>query len=260
MCGIIVYMWFFDFVVLVYVCSCLCLCVCNVGLQIGFHVYLGKEGHDDFSASDTYALNVVVYLARPYQQTYRVICFDNWFSSVPLARALLDVGLYCLGTIRKTRKGLPLSLLYNNPQLIDDKKKDKNKKAAANSPKKFSKEDRKWKKYESDSRYEKNGALVASAWSDTKVVYYLYNHLSASQAAAATTVKRRSDSDRKDRLDVQVPRVVKDYQQTMGAVDRSDQACSYYRSSNRSKRFYIPLFYHFLTLVIRCSVTSFRHS
>jgi hypothetical protein len=217
----------------------------------GFRVYLGKGGDE---MSDKYSLNVVKYLALPYQHTHRVIAFDNWFTSITLANTLLkELGLYCLGTIIANRKGLPRSLLYENPPPLAEKKtswkSDKEEKVEQPDLKK-----RSWEKFEYHSRYEKNGSLVTTAWFDSKLVLYLYNHLSASQATTTTTVTRKSKDDPTQRVDVEVPQVVGDYQNSMGGVDRSDQACSYYAPSFRSRRFYIAIFYHLFNLV--CIVLS----
>jgi len=49
----------------------------------------------------------VLTLMKDHFGTYRKLVIDNWFSSVNLARELLQRGTYVLGTTRKNRKNMP---------------------------------------------------------------------------------------------------------------------------------------------------------
>jgi len=49
-----------------------------------------------------------MHLVRDYLHAFRKICMDNWFSSPLLAKKLLERNTYCISTVRKNRKHMPV--------------------------------------------------------------------------------------------------------------------------------------------------------
>jgi len=59
------------------------------------------------------ATNVVLKLAEPYLDAGRTLTTDNFYTRLPLARALLRQKTHLVGTLRDNRKGLPENVRKN---------------------------------------------------------------------------------------------------------------------------------------------------
>jgi len=81
-----------------------------------------------------------------------VIAMDNFFSSIPLFKDLLEKGIYATGTVRANRIGLP-SVLKNTKEFV--------KSAQGNLE---------WRMHESRS-------MSAIAWKDKKPMLILSTHM-----------------------------------------------------------------------------------
>jgi hypothetical protein len=75
-----------------------------------FQVYLGKQQNAE-NADENYAeearglgFKVVDFLGKPDYNTYRHFYFDNYFSSVPLLKHLLENETYACSTLHHNRK------------------------------------------------------------------------------------------------------------------------------------------------------------
>lgn len=69
-------------------------------------MYVGKQPDGQYKISNT-ATDVVMRLVEPIKGSGRNITADNWFSTIPLARKLLQARLTCVGTLRKNKKEIP---------------------------------------------------------------------------------------------------------------------------------------------------------
>lgn len=79
-----------------------------------FQIYLGKEN----GVVDTnQGMRVVLRLSEPLPAG-RNITFDNFFTSMPLAKELLKRNLTCIGTMRSNRKGIPKRMLPDKKREI----------------------------------------------------------------------------------------------------------------------------------------------
>lgn len=66
--------------------------------------YLGKEGHN---RTKNLAYNVVNQLCEPYFGSNRNVTFDNYFTSLDVAKSLSQNGLTIVGTMRKNKACIP---------------------------------------------------------------------------------------------------------------------------------------------------------
>ncbi|GBP21726.1 PiggyBac transposable element-derived protein 4 [Eumeta japonica] len=66
--------------------------------------YLGKEGQN---RAENLAYNVVNQLCQPYFRSNRNVTFDNYFTSIDVAKYLAQNGLTTVGTLRKNKTCIP---------------------------------------------------------------------------------------------------------------------------------------------------------
>ena len=81
-------------------------------------IYTGTQPKGPYMVSNS-ALDVVMRLVQPIEGSGRNVTADNWFSSVPLARRLLEKKLTYVGTLRKNKKELPadfITVTTRNPK------------------------------------------------------------------------------------------------------------------------------------------------
>ena len=67
-------------------------------------LYTGKKQENlEEQQKGEVAQNLVFSLCREYFGSWRMICFDNWFSSVKLAQLLYQNQLTVLGTLKSNK-------------------------------------------------------------------------------------------------------------------------------------------------------------
>ena len=62
--------------------------------------YVGKDGPHKESPTMLQGQFYTMKLIEPFREAGRVVCCDNWFTSLPLAKALSSDGMHKVGTIR----------------------------------------------------------------------------------------------------------------------------------------------------------------
>lgn len=91
--------------------------------------------------------------------------------------------------------------------------------------------------------------IIVCKWHDNSIVNIASNY---AMVFPTIQVKRFSKKDKKVIL-IPQPHIIKMYNENMGGVDRADQNISLYRSSIRGKKWYFPLFSHFVDMAIQNS-------
>lgn len=99
-------------------------------------------------------------------------------------------------------------------------------------------------------RCEENNVVVVR-WVDNRVVNVASTFVGVG-GQPLKSVSRWSKKSKKQ-LEVQCPRIVTEYNKSMGGVDKFDHLCEIYRMSSRAKRWYIPIVMFMLNL---CLVNS----
>lgn len=167
--------------------------------------------------------NVVVRVLRsvPNFLNYRV-CFDNYFSSLPLIVELSKRGIHSVATVRKNR-------LYND-KLPDEKE-------ILSTPRGSSLE---------MTESIDNVDIVNVTWRDNKTVNLISDFVGTDPIQSV----QRFDKKIGKKIFIDCPNIVKEYNGTMGGVDLLDSFIGRNKIKIRSKKWYIRLFYHLLDLTI----------
>ncbi|XP_055911774.1 piggyBac transposable element-derived protein 3-like [Eupeodes corollae] len=183
-------------------------------------IYQGKDEKLENKYA-TYGLGerVVLSLTEKEWGKEKIICFDNYFSSVKLLEKLKNENTLACGTIRANRRGNPTNL----------------------------RDERKMKRGDFDYRSSTHG-ISFYKWKDTKTVLLASNY----HGNELTTVARRDKSGVQH--EVSCPTVVKDYNTYMGGVDHADQLRAAYGLDHRSKKWWHRLFWGIIEI---CFVNFF---
>lgn len=190
------------------------------GYCLGMAMYEGAEKGSVKSLS--LGERVVNKLSSAFAGFGYCLFFDNFFSSIPLAKNLLKKSFFSCATIRQTRKFFPKELL----------KSDKAMKAG-----------------EHDGATD--GEITISKWMDRgkKSVCVISTMHSASKTAHV--LRTQPTGERKL---VQCPEAISDYNKYMGGVDHFDQLLSSYSISWKSRRWWMRIYYYCLDA---CVVNSY---
>ncbi|XP_035214082.1 piggyBac transposable element-derived protein 4-like [Stegodyphus dumicola] len=164
---------------------------------------------------------VVMTLLYPLLKKGHCVTTDNFYTSPELAELLIAYKTDIYGTVRLNRKGMPIDL---------KKRKEKLKKGEI-------------------AAFQK-GKIMVLKWKDKKDVALL----STVHNMEMVAVTRRKENKMK-------PKVVVDYNGTMGGVDRVDQRLSSYNvTKRRGKKYYKKIFLHLLDITLWNSYVLYTKS
>ena len=190
------------------------MCEALTGYLSRFQIYTGREaGRAERGLSFRVVTDLVAHL---HHQNLRV-WFDNFYTSVELLVFLLAHGIYACGTVRANRRGLPNHLHPKNLRL-----------------------------QKHQYRLAQNNDLSFCAWMDTKMVLVMSNFHNPTDLGHV----RRLAANRGGQNQVEVPKMVADYQKYMKGVDLCDQMVGYYILNHRSNKWWRRIF--FFLLVASC--------
>ncbi|XP_047741769.1 piggyBac transposable element-derived protein 4 isoform X2 [Hyalella azteca] len=163
------------------------------------------------------AESVVARLMHPLLGTGMTVYTDNYYTSLPLAKFLLDHKIYLCGTIRSNRKGLPVEVTKA-----------------------------KLKRGEIIGKKNEHDIKVLN-WKNKANVLTLTTVPEHTDVLRATGKKTRTGSD------VMKPDSVLDYNTRKKAVDLSDQFISFYSPLRKTRKWYRKLC---LELLCGCTVVN----
>ncbi|XP_053372688.1 piggyBac transposable element-derived protein 4-like [Mercenaria mercenaria] len=198
------------------------LCDSNSAYLSKFEVYLGRN---TYNGENGLGYNVVTKLTDHLRLTHRHIFFDNFFTSVPLMKQLLDNGLYACGTVRTNCVGFPAEL--KKPNNVKNRGEFK-------------------------VLQKGDTPLTASVWKDKKHVHHLSTLSQPDETPLAT---RRAGADV---LQLRQPHSVSAYNRFMGGVDLHDQLRMKYDVGRNSKKWWKYLFWFLLNCSIVNSFIMFK--
>ncbi|XP_030627655.1 piggyBac transposable element-derived protein 4 [Chanos chanos] len=164
---------------------------------------------------------VVNLLHVPYLGTGYTVYVDNFYTSSQLFRHLHGIGFGACGTIRQTRIGFPRTTNNDLPKNAD----------------------------RGDLRWIRDGPLLFVKWRDTRDVTLCST---VHKAFSGQSVQRRiKNPDGTWSIQkVPVPEPVMEYNKFMGGVDLSDALIKYFSVTQKSRRWYVKLFLHFIDIAV----------
>jgi hypothetical protein len=196
----------------------------ETGYLSNFSMYGGKdENRPDDVAATEYPVRVLTSDAK-YHHKNHILSTDNWYTSIPLAVYVKKLGMEFNGTIKKTRKGLPVNSPGKQDKIFTSK---------------------------SGVRGAMIGQLASvcgiviclMSWMDNKPV----NILSTYRSEYEMIVRNGKDKSRNyEQVTITRPTIVGDYNSGMGGTDSFDQRNCYYRTPVKTIKWQPRTLTHFL--------------
>ena len=150
---------------------------------------------------------VVLQLMQGMLNEGRRLYVDNWYTSLPLCKYLLERNTRMCGTVRRNRKGLPGAVIRAKPQ-------------------------------KGAFVHRRRGSIMVLKYNDKRPVLMMS---SMHKAEMADTGKR----DRQGVV-IRKPSVICDYNKHMGGVDRNDELLGFYTSLRKTLKWYKKLAFHLI--------------
>ena len=181
----------------------------STGYTYDMDVYLDKDGQRTAHMTATHT--TVTNLTRRIEGYGHKLYMDSFFSSPDLFDDLAQKKIYCCGTVRLHRKGMPRDLKHKTLRLK-----------------------------RGDIRVRTRGDLTAVVWKDKRDVCFLTNMHDPP----------REGNYRDEHRNTIKPTIVADYNRHMGYVERADRMANSYTASRRTWKWTKKLFFHLLDLAI----------
>ena len=183
----------------------------ETGYVYKYDLYTGKKAQTEVGLSEHVVLSLVEELEGKNCRVY----FDNFYTSPALVKKLKSKGIFSCGTVRSNRKGLPKDLKPNE----------------------------KMKRGDIERRYCDGISFVK--WIDNKAVMML----SSIDSAMATTTCRRRQKGQKEKVAVDCPQMVANYNRGMRGTDIMDQKTGYYAIDRKQPgKYYVRPFWDYLEM------------
>lgn len=198
------------------------------GMIYDFILYGGEDtfrfhSFTDQEASVGFGAQIVIALCQSIKTKPATVFCDNFFTSPELFHLLRENhGIFALGTIRNNRirgaeKVLPTEKVM--------KKKERGSYAQAVCNK---------------------NKLAIVRWNDNKPVTLISTYV----AAEPVHKIKRYSKEKKVKVDVECPQIVKDYNKHMGGVDLADMLISLYRTPLKTRRWYLGIFAQLIDICV----------
>lgn len=191
-----------------------CRCDSETGYLYQFDIYTGKKMNPERGLGEGIILQMTKNLGGKGIQFY----FDNFFNSPLLQTEMLEKKLLACGTVRSERKEMPKCL----------------------------KSEKEMKRGDIDFASTDNGVSCVK-WMDNRSVLIMSNYISPLDKV---TVERRLKGSN-DKVKINCPKMINEYNKYMGGVDLMDQKKVTYEVDRRSKiKYYLRLFFDLLDISV----------
>ena len=192
-----------------------CLADAENGFVMRFSIYTGKANQDARAPEVGLGESVVLRLISNINPSCQLVAFDNFFTTVNLMYELNKRGLYAIGTVRPSRRGIPCVI----------KQKEKLDRG--------------------EHRFQTNGQIAAIKWQDRKPVTVLSTGFNPS---SVVKINRKNKDGTKSELSC--PTAIAWYNKVMGGVDHFDQFRERYAIGRRSLKWWHRIFFYLIDLAI----------
>ena len=185
------------------------------GYVYNWKLYTGKETNN--TVKKGLAHRVVLELLQDLVGNTYEVYVDNFYTSPALFTDLIHLGFKACGTLNNNRRGINQS--FKNHKLA---------------------------KGELYSERTDDDKMMCLKWKDKREVCML----STFHDDSVTSKKRRTKHSADGTETIKKPKVVEDYNQYMGGVDKSDQLILYYGFAHRRVKWWERAFFHLLDLCL----------
>lgn len=187
-------------------------------MQIILKIIVYGGAGDPVVGGTNHTEKVVLNLLEDYLNGGHSLYVDNYYTSVNLARKLLNKKTYSTGTLRANRKGTPTAVTG-----------------------------KKLKKGETIAKFSSSGICVLK-WRDRRDVLVLSTEFDSKMVE----VRPRFGAV------VQKPEIVANYNKYMGGIDHQDQMLAYYSCERKCLRWYKKLGVHIFQQMLYNSFTLYN--
>ncbi|XP_046417424.1 piggyBac transposable element-derived protein 4-like [Neodiprion fabricii] len=169
-------------------------------------------------------IHKLLNMGNYFMKGYHVVA-DNFFTSIPLARALFEKGTYLTGTIRSNRKYIPSFM--------------------------------KTKLQEGASKYARNNEVLLLAYREKKSQKKNVLLMSTFEKAQnkTTTIRKRNAQ-----IQVEKPAIVAEYNKHMGGVDTSDMMLYSYLDERRAIKYWKKVVFSIFSRMVLNAYILYRHN
>lgn len=185
------------------------LCDCETGYILNFIIYCGA-GSDILEEAANVGIsgNIVLTLMKKYLNNGHTLYTDNWYTSPNLHNLLWSQKTNACGTVKQNRKNMPALKTKLNPGETE--------------------------------AYTSNN-LLALKWQDKREVTMLSTFHTPEMVVTDKKDPKTNEYRKK-------PKVVIDYNENMGAVDRTDMLQSSIESVRKTVKWYKKVFFHLIDM------------
>ena len=200
-------------------------CLCSEDRYLyNFAPYLGKENDPNNESLGIRVIKNLTSIIPKEEATNHKIFFDNFYTSIEVLKHLGDNSLKATGTIRENRTKKCL--------LISSKVM---KKATERG---FT-----------DYRFDRETRILVVKWHDNTPVSIATNYSFVYPVGNTT----RHLHKLKKKITIKIPKVVSEYNKSMGGVDLLDKQVTLYRTRIHGKKWWFPIFNQMLDVaVVNC--------
>lgn len=197
------------------------------GYCFHFSLYCGKETSETVHVplGSRVVMNMLSVVDDPRSH---VVFFDNFFTSYALLVQLKEKGFRATGTVRDGR--------------------------IAKCPLKTVKEVEKLPRGTYDEQLEVNNDILAVRWNDNRPVTVATNYDTIAPMASV----QRWSKEKKEKVSVQQPLLIRNYNKFMGGVDKHDWLLEKHAIAIRGKKWYWCLFTRMIDMAVVNACTIFK--
>lgn len=201
------------------------------GLAYDFVTYQGSttEFDPDMLSKFGTGATMVLHLSSRIQHPGHKLFFDNYFSTFPLFQILAQKKIHAAGTVRLDR--------FSNPPFSKDPAMKKNGRGC------------------SEEVVSHDGSVACVKWYDNKCVALASNYI----GVGTTDKAQRFDKNTRQKISIDRPEIVREYNTYMGGVDLMNQMVSYYRIFIRSKKWTLRMVTHFIDFAVINSWIEYKN-